>query len=354
MKILFAGGGTMGSVSPLLAIYERAKKDLKPWSYFWVGTKNGPERQVVADLGIDYEWLLTAKLRRYFDLHILLDPFLFIISWFRSLLIIATVKPDIIVSTGSFVAVPVIWAGWLWRKKIIIHQQDIRPTLSNKLTAWCADKITVSFAKSVADYPKKKTLLIGNPVRAHIGAGNKAEASKLWNLDENFPTLLIMGGSSGAGAFNNWVWENIASLIKIANVLHITGRGHIKDDLKLSHYTQVEFLDKDMPHGLAAADVVLSRAGISALSELAFLGKAAAVVAMPKTHQEDNANYFADQHAVCLFRQDQMDEHLVNKIGELLTSASERANLGDNISQMMPKHADKRMVEIIEDLSSRA
>ncbi|MEK7164980.1 MAG: glycosyltransferase, partial [Patescibacteria group bacterium] len=127
MKILFAGGGTMGSVSPLLAIYERAKKDFKPWSYFWVGTKNGPERQVVADLGIDYEWLLTAKLRRYFDLHILLDPFLFIISWFRSLLIIATVKPDIIVSTGSFVAVPVIWAAWFFRKTIIIHQQDIRP-----------------------------------------------------------------------------------------------------------------------------------------------------------------------------------------------------------------------------------
>lgn len=350
MKILFAGGGTMGSVSPLLAIYERAKKDSKNWEYFWVGTKNGPERQVVTDLGIDYEWLLTAKLRRYFSLHILIDPFLFIISFFRSLLIIATVKPDIIISTGSFVAVPVIWAAWLWRKKIIIHQQDIRPTLSNKLTAWCATKITASFAKSLADYPKKKTKLIGNPVRAHVSAGNKTEAIKLWNLDENFPTLLVVGGSSGAGAFNNWVWENIASLIKIANVLHITGRGNVKDDLKQSHYTQVEFLDKDMPHGLAVADVVLSRAGISALSELAYLSKAVVVVPMPKTHQEDNANYFADQHAVCLFRQDQLDEHLVNKIGELLTSPGERANLADNIGQMMPKNADKRFVEIIEEM----
>lgn len=353
MKILFAGGGTMGSVSPLLAIYEAAKKQGKSWSWFWVGTRTGPERNVVTALGIDYEWLPTAKLRRYFSLHIFIDPILLAISFFRSLLIIATVKPNLVVSTGSFVAVPVIWAGWLWRKKIIVHQQDIRPTLSNKLTAWCANKITVSFAKSVDDYPKKKTLLIGNPVRAHVSAGEKEEAIKLWNLDENFPTLLIVGGSSGAEAFNNWVWENIDSLVKISNVLHITGRGNMKDDLNKSHYSQVEFLDKDMPHALAAADVVLSRAGISALSELAFLAKAAVVVPMPRTHQEDNANYFADQHAVCLFRQDQLDEHLVNKIGELLTSASERANLEDNIGQMMPKNADRRFVEIIEEFLNK-
>ncbi len=340
----------MGSVSPLLAIYERAKKDSKPWSYFWVGTKNGPERKVISDLGIDYEWLPTVKLRRYFSLHILIDPFLFVISFFRSLLIMAAVKPDIIISTGSFVAVPVIWAGWFWRKKIIIHQQDIRPTLSNKLSAWCADRITVSFAKSLDDYPKKKTELIGNPVREWILAGDRVEAKRLWNLDDNLPTLLVVGGSSGAGALNNWVWENISSLTRPANVLHITGRSQLKTVMTNPRYHQVEFLNKDMAHALAAADVILSRAGISTLSELAILGKASVVVPMPATHQEDNAVYFSDQHAVCFYRQDQLDERVVNKIGELLTNKEERVNLEEQISQIMPKDADKRMVKIIDSL----
>ncbi|MDP1709385.1 MAG: UDP-N-acetylglucosamine--N-acetylmuramyl-(pentapeptide) pyrophosphoryl-undecaprenol N-acetylglucosamine transferase [Candidatus Komeilibacteria bacterium] len=352
MKILFAGGGTMGSVSPLLAIYEEAKSQSRNWEWFWIGSRQGPERAVVEEAGIGYEWLPTVKLRRYFNWHVFIDPFILFISFLRSILIITTIKPDVIISTGSFIAVPVIWAAWLWRKKIIIHQQDIRPTLSNKLTAWCADTITVSFTKSLADYPKKKTKLIGNPVRQWIKSGSVVKAVELWGLDPNLATLLIVGGSTGAASFNEWVWEYISDLTKLGNIIHITGKGKTNTAKDRPHYKQIEFLDKDMAHALAVAMVVLTRAGLSALSELSSLAKASIVVPMPQTHQEDNAFYFASEHAAYVFRQDQLDDRVVTKIAQLLTEPEERATLEEQMSQMMPKDADRRMVEIIGQMEA--
>ncbi len=350
MKILLAGGGTMGSVSPLIAIYEEAKKQGKNWDWFWVGTKNGPERAVVQALGIGYEWMPTAKLRRYFTWRILADPIFFVISFFRSLLVFSTVKPDVVVSAGSFVAVPVIWAAWLWRKYIIIHQQDIRPTLSNKLTAWCADKITVSFDKSLLDYPRHKTELTGNPIRERVGQGSIERARELWKLNPNYPTILIIGGSSGARALNIWVWEQIDRLTNLGNIIHVTGAGQVNNAVCCERYAQIGFLGRDLAHALAAADVVVSRAGISMLSELAYLSKPTVVVPMPGTHQEDNAFYFANERAAILFRQDQLNERVVEKIAQILASPQDRGLLIERIRQIMKPNGRERMVEIMEEL----
>ncbi len=198
MKILLVGGGTLGSVNPLIALYEEARKQGKPWQWFWVGTRIGPERALVAKLGLPYEWVPGAKLRRYFSFYSLLDPFLFIIAFFRSLLIMMAIKPHLAVSAGSFVGVPVLWAAALARVRVIVHQQDIRPGLTNKLCAPIARRITVSCAKSLADYPKNKTELIGNLVRSDINTGGQEEGRRLFNLDPDYPTVLILGGSSGA------------------------------------------------------------------------------------------------------------------------------------------------------------
>jgi len=350
MKIMLVGGGTMGSASPLLAIYEEAKKQGKNWDWFWVGTKKGPERGVVQALGIGYEWMPTAKLRRYFSWRSLLDPIFFVISFFRSLLVIAAIKPDVVISAGSFVGVPVIWAAWFFRRFIIIHQQDIRPTLSNKLTAWCASKITVSFSKSLLDYQHRKTELIGNPIRAWVGEGSKERARELWKLNTEEPTILIIGGSSGSSALNKWVWEQINRLVRLGNVIHITGAGRVNRAVRKANYTQIGFLDRELAHALSVADVVVSRAGISMLSELSYLSKPTILVPMPGTHQEDNAFYFANEHAAVLFRQDQLNERVVEKIAHLLTFERDRTALAEAIGQIMEKTGRERMVEILEQI----
>ena len=172
MKILLTGGGTLGSVNPLIATYEEAKKRHPRWEWFWVGTRDGVERRFIGSLGISYEWVPGAKLRRYFSLYLLIDPFVLAAAFLRSLLIVAAIRPDVVVGAGSFVSVPVAWAATLFGQEVIIHQQDIRPTLSNRLAAPVADRITVSFKKSLKDFPEQKTEWIGNPVRAEIFIGD--------------------------------------------------------------------------------------------------------------------------------------------------------------------------------------
>lgn len=351
MKILLVGGGTLGSVNPLIALYEEAQREGKPWQWFWVGTRSGPERALVAELGLPYEWVPGAKLRRYFSFYSFLDPFLFIIAWLRSLLIMVTVRPQVAVSAGSFVAVPVLWAAACARVRVVIHQQDIKPGLANKLCAPIARRVTVSFAKSLADYPKNKTELIGNLVRSDISAGNKEEAIKLFNLDVDYPTVLILGGSSGALGLNAWVRGAVDKLTVLANIIHVTGAGKEVNLDGGPRYIAKEFLSAELMPALAAADLVITRAGVATLSELSYLGKAVIIVPMPNTHQEDNAYYFADQHAAYVYRQDQLDERVIDKIKELLASPAARAELAERIGAIMKKDGRERMVNIIEEIS---
>jgi len=353
MKILLTGGGTLGSVSPLIAIYEQAKKTNKNWDWFWVGTRTGVERKVIESMKIQYEWVPTAKLRRYFSFKTILDPFFLIIAFLRSLLVISTVKPDVIIGAGSFVSVPVIWAGWVFRKKIIIHQQDIRPTLSNKLCSWCASKITVSFEKSLSDYPKEKTEWIGNPVRDALLGANADISREKFGFRSDQPIILITGGSSGSKALNEWVWKNLGALCAQFQILHLTGKDKSSPNIKHENYHQIEFLGGDMFHALALADMVISRAGISIITELSFLGKVAVIIPLPGTHQEDNAFFVEEAHAGIVYRQDKLDSHVARDIVNLLHSQDERTRLSRAISGLMKKGGREQMIEIISEYESK-
>ncbi|OJI06607.1 hypothetical protein BK004_02580 [bacterium CG10_46_32] len=353
MKILLTGGGTLGSASPLFAVYEEAKKQHKNWEWFWVGTKNGVEKHFIESLGLNYEWIPSVKLRRYFSLHILIDPFFFIAAFLRSLLIIMTIKPDVVVGAGSFVSVPVSWAAKLFGKKIIIHQQDIRPTLSNKMVAPIANKITVSFKKSLDDFSKKKTQWIGNPVRDEVLRGESNRAKKKFEINSSLPTILVTGGSSGSEAINTWVWQYLKSLCEGANLIHLTGLGKSDPAHAHVHYHQLEFLEKEMPDVLALADIVVSRAGISIITEFSALQKTVILIPMPHTHQENNAFYCANEHASFAYRQDQLDERVVRRIHELLHSPDERKKLSSAMGMLMKQGGAREMVHIIESLKSK-
>ncbi len=352
MKILLTGGGTLGSVNPLIAIYEEAVRQGKRWEWFWVGTRDGVEKPFVESLGISYEWVPGAKLRRYVSPYLAVDPLAFMAAFLRSILIIITVKPDVVVSAGSFVSVPVGWAAKLFGKKIVIHQQDIRPTLSNRLVSPVADRITVSFQKSLQDFPRQKTEWIGNPAREEVSLARPARAREKFKLQAEFPTLLVTGGSSGAEALNQWVWTHLAKLTERTNVVHLTGRG--KSDASKTHanYCQLELLEEDFYHALAASDLVVSRAGISTITELGYLGKAAIFIPMPNTHQEDNACYCAREHAALAYRQDELDGRVVRRVRELLASSRERRVLGDGLRKLAKRGAAGRMVSIISELCS--
>jgi UDP-N-acetylglucosamine--N-acetylmuramyl-(pentapeptide) pyrophosphoryl-undecaprenol N-acetylglucosamine transferase len=346
-KILLTGGGTGGSVTPLLAIVDELEKE--KFAYLWVGTKTGPEKEMVAREGIEFQTIAAGKFRRYLSLRNLVDPFFVAVGFFQALVIIAKFKPDWIITAGGFVSVPVFWAGWLTRKKMLVHQQDVRAGLANKLMAPLAKVITVTFKKSLADYgPEAKW--IGNPTRIKNDELKITNKKKFFNLQSNSPVLLILGGGTGSMFINNLVRESLPELTKICQIIHVTGKGkQLKMPVSVSNYFPYEFLNiEQMAEVYRVATAVVSRCGLATLSELSVLGKPAILIPIPQSHQEDNARVFEENSAAIVLDQPVLEKKFfIKKVKEILTDKKLQTQLSENISEIIKKGAAKEIAKII-------
>lgn len=364
IKILLTGGGSGGSVTPLLALYdelkERGLNQGVEYEFLWLGTRGGIEREMVEAEHIAYRAISAGKLRRYFSWCNLLDPYFILKGFFESCRIIKKWQPDLVVNAGSFVGVPVAYAA-RWRKvPVVTHQQDARPGLANKLTRGLAEKITVSLEKSVSDYGSK-AVWTGNPVRLSFVEAvrrktDKQAALDSFKLNSDLPVVLFVGGGTGALALNMLVVQSISELAKFCQVIHVTG--HDKDasmpfrwkyDLNADNYRQFEFLNsREMLMAYLASDLVVSRCGMNALTELSYLGKPAILIPIPNSHQVDNAEAFLKADAaVSLYQSTLTAERLVESIHKTLRDPALRERLSANIRKMTKKDANERMVEVI-------
>ncbi|MGC9048999.1 MAG: undecaprenyldiphospho-muramoylpentapeptide beta-N-acetylglucosaminyltransferase [Patescibacteria group bacterium] len=353
MRILLTGGGTAGSVVPLLAIVEELRRRNLEVEFLFIGSKKGiPEKELVLTYNLPYQRIHCGKLRRYFDWRNFFDPILLFLGLIESFFIIKKFKPDIILSAGSFVSVPVVWAGWFLGIPSLIHQQDVVPGLANLMMAFFASKITVTFEKSLADFSKRKTILTGNPVRMEILKGDKKRAIKRFNLEENLPTLLVIGGGTGAQKINELVWQTIPKLTKFCQVIHLTGRDKlsiINNQLSIiNRYHFYEFLTEEMADAYAIADLVISRAGMGALTELAVLAKPSILIPIADSHQKMNAKYFADRQAAVVLDQKYLTPDLfLQTIKKLIFDKNRLTQLSRNIQNLNNPQADKKMVDEI-------
>lgn len=353
MKIILSGGGTMGPVSPLIAVYERVKKQKSETEFLFIGTKTGPEKAVVESYKIPFKAIWSGKWRRYFSGHNLIDPFKIIIGFFQSLLLVIKFKPQVVMVAGGFVGVPVAWAAWLWRVPILIHQQDIVAGLANKLMANIAKKITVSFDVSVKDFFPQKTVLTGNPVREEFFTCAASRGYDIFDLKESLPVLLVLGGGTGAQKVNELVEKSLADLLQFCQIIHVTGRGK-KVKARAENYHQFEFLANEIPSALCAADLVISRAGLSTLSELVILRKLTVLIPLSATHQEINANYFKKNNAVVVLQEKVLTkESFVNTVKELLFDPAKRENLSRNLAKTMPADGAERVAELLLSIAKK-
>ncbi len=345
-KLILTGGGTMGSVTPLLAVAEEIKKRASNCQFLWLGTRFGPERKIVETYGINFKSMPAGKLRRYLSGWNFFVPFQIFYGFCKAFFVILKFKPQIILSAGSFVSVPVIWAGWFLKVPVLVHQQDLRPGLANKLTAPFAKIVTITFEESLKYFPK--AILIGNPVRQEIFEGQKERAAEIFKLEKDLPTLLVLGGGTGALGLNKIVVEAVPELTNFCQIIHITG-GRLDDLSKFkiekikkenSRYHLFDFLVEPLKDAYAVADLVVSRAGMGTLTELAALGKPTILVPMPESHQEDNAFYFKKSNAVYLLDQKKLTpEILIGVVKELINNKVELENLSKNIRSMMKPNA---------------
>ena len=342
----------MGPVTPLLALAEVWQKKSETKIVF-VGTPNGPEREVVEKAGFVFLSLPKAKIPRYLSNEWLTFPWNFLKAFFAAIKIIFKNKKGkwLIVSAGGNTAVPMIFAGRLLSVRSWIHQQDVVPLLSNKVTAPIASLITVAWEDSLKDFPSQKTKLVGNPIRQEFLLAKKETAQKYFSLNTGKPTVLILGGGTGSA----WLNEGLAKignyLVEIANVIHVTGKNKTIEELKDfgSDYHSFELLNEDMPLAFAAADLVICRAGMGTITELAATHKPAIVIPLPNSPQEDNAAILEDSQASIVIKQSETDAaKLLFIIRYLLADESRRHCLGEILPYLLKTNVAEEMVAMGE------
>ncbi len=305
MKVLVTGA----HFTPAVATIEEIKKypDIE---VIYVGRKTtqegdsspSAESKVLPGVGVKYISITTGRLQREFTLYTIPSLLRIPIGFIQALYIILKEKPDVILSFGGYVAVPLVLVGWLFSVPIIVHEQTLVSGLANKISYFFADKIALSF-KMVDKIKKENVIITGNPIREMVRWGNMSEDfNQIFNTSKKvkLSVILITGGNQGSHAINLIVEACLQKLTKLACIIHVTGESRYKDferlqNLQNDHYIVKKWIGQEYGALLHKVDLVVSRAGINTLSELAFIGKPALVIPFEPLYQDEqkrNAKYF--------------------------------------------------------------
>ncbi|MFA6547879.1 MAG: UDP-N-acetylglucosamine--N-acetylmuramyl-(pentapeptide) pyrophosphoryl-undecaprenol N-acetylglucosamine transferase [Candidatus Magasanikbacteria bacterium] len=358
MKIIFSGGGTLGPVTPLLAVAEVYAQKYLDTEFVWVGTKNGLEKEFVEKNQIRFVALTSGKWRRYFSIWNIFDIFLVVIGFFQSFFFLMKEKPDLLISAGGFVSVPLHWAGALLGIPQWIHQQDWQIGLANKLMAPFADTITVALKKNLPEFNQDKTVWLGNPVRSQILQGDKECAKKRFNIHSDLPVIFAMGGGTGSFRINQLVVESISHLQGVCEIIHLSGKERTQELVDhaskfFDFYHHYQFFTDEMADAYAIADVIISRGGFGSISEIAALSKPAILIPKPG-HQYDNVKFIADEKAAIFVDERTADgNYLAKLIKELLADDIEKRRLGKKITNVMPIAKPEEITGTIDRLVGR-
>lgn len=355
LHILYSGGGTLGSVTPLLAVHDVLNKKYEPYSAVWVGTKHGPERAVVEETGLRYVPMISGKFRRYASLKNVIDLFRIGAACVQALILLGKERPDICITAGGYVSVPLHLAARIKRIPTWVHQQDVVVGLANVIMAKHAHVVTTALKQTVKKFPGKQAKWIGNPVREQMLYGDAEKAKKAFGLTGERPVVLVLGGGTGAAQVNDLIIDALPELDGHCEVVHVYGperqRTRIQStDRDYTWYHPFPFLGLDLRHAYAAADVVVSRAGFGTLSELAALKKP--VILIPKPgHQDDNAAALLQTDAaIVLSGEHAHGEALARNVLALLASTERKRQLGEHIHASIPRPKAEQIIRIVRTL----
>ncbi len=352
-KIVLTGGGTLGHVTPHLALIPRLLE--KGYEIHYVGTENGMEAPKMRSVeGVTYHAVKSGKLRRYFSWQNFTDPFRVIAGAFQSAHLMGKIRPDVVFSKGGFVAVPVVFGAWLRRIPVLCHESDLTPGLANKLCKPFAKRFATTFPEC-AEALGKKAEMTGTPLRPELFSGSREKGLQLAGFDGSKPVMLMMGGSSGAQSVNACLREALEELTRTFDVLHICGKGNLDESLDgRPGYCQMEFVDADLPDVLACADMVLSRAGANALCEFQALGRPMLLIPYPKGASRGDQILNAkslQKRGLChvLMQEDMTKDSLEQAV---LDTWADRDALTEALKNAPPADGTKRVLEMIEEIQT--
>ena len=297
-RIIFTGGGTLGHVMPNIPLIRYFQDE--GWEVAYIGSKKGIEREKMNELNIKYFPIRSGKLRRYFDLQNFLDIFNVSIAIIQAFFIFIRWRPNVVFSKGGYVALPPVIGAWITRVPIVIHESDMTPGLTTKLSKRFATVICTAFKNTLRYLPANKTTYTGLPVRDLVFEASETIGRQFLGEQIDKPILLVFGGSLGAQFLNNLAREHVKNgNLSSFHVVNICGRGQLDPDMNtFSNYQQFESLSDEFLHVMKSAEFVITRGGATSLFELLAMKKPHPVVPLPKSvsrgDQIDNATYFRD------------------------------------------------------------
>ena len=338
--ILFTGGGTAGHVFPGLAVARELQKTIDA-DIVWVGSERGMEKTFAEAEGLPFVGIPTGKMRRYFSLQNFFDIFKILFGILKCFGVLRKYQPELVFSKGGYVSVPLVFAAGRRGVPVITHESDTDPGLATKLNARYAVKICVAFERTKEYFDtaaRKKIAVTGNPVREEIGGGSRERGLEMLKVPPGRKVIFVLGGSQGAARINALIEEILPSLQKNYFVLHQMGMKQYRpSDNPL--YRPFGFIGSEMPDFLAAADLVVCRAGANTLAEISLLGKPAVLIPLMggagRGDQVKNARFFLENNAASVLEGEEASpEQLLRTLAGILEDPEKERTLSRNIRRL--------------------
>lgn len=357
LKFILSGGGTGGHIYPAIAIANELKKRFPEAEFLFVGAKDKMEMQKVPQAGYAIKGLWIAGLQRKLTLQNALFPIKLLSSLWESRKILKSFKPDVVIGTGGFASGPLLNVANSLNIPTLIQEQNSYPGITNKLLSKKAAKICVAYENLERFFPKEKMILTGNPVRQDLidVSSKREEAIAFFKLDPKKKTLLVLGGSLGARRINQLIEKELQGLLsQKVQIIWQCGKLYLDDYSKynLAQVQVVAFIER-MDLVYAAADVVISRAGASSVSELCIVGKPVIFIPSPNVaedHQTKNAQAIVDKKGAIMIKESALEDEFSIVLEALLKDEGKQQLLGDNIKKLALPQATIQIVDEIEKL----
>jgi UDP-N-acetylglucosamine--N-acetylmuramyl-(pentapeptide) pyrophosphoryl-undecaprenol N-acetylglucosamine transferase len=357
MRILLAGGGTAGHTSPLLATADALRRLDPTVEITCLGTPRGLENRVVPEAGYPLELIAPVPLPRRLNGDLLRVPGRLRAAVREALAVLDRVRPDVVVGFGGYVSMPAYLAARRRRLPLVVHEQNALPGLANRFGARVAQRVAVSFPRT--NLPNAE--YVGLPIRRMIStldrAGTRVEAREFFGLAPDLPTLVVTGGSQGARRLNESV-SGAAQALGDAGVqvLHVVGpNGSASPEPTGTPYVVERFVDR-MDHALAAADLMICRAGANSVTEAAAVGVPAIFVPLPigNGEQDHNALPVVDAGGALLVADAAFtSEWVARTVPALVTDGARLAAMGKAAAGLVPRDADEKLARIVLELGPR-
>lgn len=364
LRIIISGGGTGGHIFPAISIANALKNIMPECEILFVGALGRMEMERVPAAGYKIKGLPVAGLKRSLSFENLKLPFKLIKSLRMAGKIISEFKPDVAVGVGGYASGPMLWMAGRRGIPYIIQEQNSFAGLTNRLLGRRAKKICVAYEGMDKFFDKNKILLTGNPVRSGIRRSTQEmrdSAIDLYNLEKDKKTILVTGGSLGAGTLNRCIKEWILTNVTCeANIIWQTGRYYYQEisafnKLNPRNYIRCFEFIKDMDLAFAAADLVISRAGAGTISELCIAAKAVIFVPSPNVaedHQTHNAKSLSDKGAAILIADKDADKELMVTAMKLIKDEVGISELESKIEKMALRDSAAKIAKEITEIAT--